>query len=145
MTVSALMGVRLLVVAVNKFDAVCWREEACEAVATAVRATASRRSVDLEGVVVMASCFCLAGAMGSSGLAAGVAEFAVAGLERCGPCGVLLSAVLTTVVLTRVIPNNAAALLIFPVGMAAGVETGISRVGIPVAVTLPCPAPAAVG
>ncbi len=96
----------------------------------------ARRSVDLEVIGVIASAFGLAAAVESSGLALTVAEGLVRLFEPVGTSGVLLGLVLTTVVLTELITNNAAALLMFPIAVAAANAEGLDPRGAAIAVAV---------
>jgi di/tricarboxylate transporter len=96
----------------------------------------ARRSVDLEVIGVIASAFGLAAAVDSSGLAASVAHRLVSVFQPLGGRGVLLGIVLTTVVLTELITNNAAALLMFPIAVAAASQAGLSPRGFAIAVAV---------
>lgn len=96
----------------------------------------ARRAVDVEVIVVIAAAFGLAAAMVSSGLADIVANGLVGVFEVIGPRGVLLGIVLATVVMTELITNNAAALLMLPVGLAAAAEVGLDPRGVAIAVAI---------
>ncbi len=78
----------------------------------------ARRAVDLDVVVLIAASFGLAAAMRSSGLAATLAQGIVASFGALGPTGAVAGVVLATVVVTELVTNNAAAVLLFPVAMA---------------------------
>jgi di/tricarboxylate transporter len=96
----------------------------------------ARRAVDLEVIVVIASAFGIAAAMSSSGLAQLVADQLVGVFDALGPRGVLLGVVLATVVLTEMITNNAAALLMFPIAIATATAGGLDPRGAAIAVAL---------
>jgi di/tricarboxylate transporter len=96
----------------------------------------ARRAVDLEVIGVIASAFGLAAAVETSGLAEAVATGLVTAFQPLGPTGVLLGLVLTTVVLTELITNNAAALLMFPIAVAAAGAEGLDPRGAAIAVAV---------
>lgn len=96
----------------------------------------ARRSVDIEVIVVIASAFGVAAAMESSGLAAQVSQGLVGAFDWLGPRGVLLGVVLATVVLTEMITNNAAALLMFPIAVASATAGGLDPRGAAIAVAV---------
>lgn len=96
----------------------------------------ARRAVDIEVIVVIASAFGLAAAMATSGLAEVIAGGLVGTFELLGPHGVVLGIVLATVVMTEMITNNAAALLMLPVGLAAAAEVGLDPRGVAIAVAI---------
>ncbi|MDH4309024.1 MAG: SLC13 family permease, partial [Acidimicrobiia bacterium] len=94
----------------------------------------ARRAVDLEVIGVIAAAFGLAAAVESSGLAQIVASGLVSAFDSLGSSGVLLGLVLATVVLTELITNNAAALLMFPIALAASSQAAIDPRGAAIAV-----------
>jgi di/tricarboxylate transporter len=96
----------------------------------------ARRAVDIEVIVVIASAFGIAAAMESSGLASRAAEVLVDAFDWLGPQGVLLGVVLSTIVLTEMITNNAAALLMFPIAVASAASGGLDPRGAAIAVAV---------
>ncbi len=96
----------------------------------------ARRSVDIEVIVVIASAFGVAAAMESSGLASQVADGLVGLFDALGPRGVLLGIVVATIVLTEMITNNAAALLMFPIAVATANAGGLDPRGAAIAVAV---------
>ena len=96
----------------------------------------ARRSVDIEVIVVIASAFGIAAAMSSSGLAETVADGLVGVFDAWGPRGVLLGVVLATLILTEMITNNAAALLMFPIAVATAMAGGLDPRGAAIAVAV---------
>lgn len=79
----------------------------------------ARRAIDLNVIVVIAAAFGLGAAMQSSGLAAFIAGALVDGFGGYGTTGVVVGLVVATVVLTSFLTNNAAAVLMFPIALAA--------------------------
>lgn len=98
--------------------------------------TEARNAVDLDVVLVIASAFGLAAAMESSGLAQLASAGLVSPFRGLGQVGVLIGMVLATVVLTGLITNNAAALLMFPVAVSTAATTGIDLRPLAVAITV---------
>jgi di/tricarboxylate transporter len=98
--------------------------------------TEARRAVDLEVIVVIASAFGLAAAMSSSGLADLIATGLVGTFDWLGPRGVLLGIVLATVLITEMITNNAAALLMLPIALSASAAVGLDPRGVAIAVAV---------
>ncbi len=96
----------------------------------------ARRSVDLEVVVIIAAAFGLAAAMETSGLAQTVANGIVYAFGGWGDRGTLLGIILATVILTEMITNNAAALLMFPIGITIAANTDLSPVGVAIAIAV---------
>ena len=83
-----------------------------------------RRSVDLRLIVVIACSFALGAALDSSGVAA-LAASQLTGLAGADPFLTLVLVYIATVVATELITNNAAAVLMFPVAMAAAEGLGV--------------------
>jgi di/tricarboxylate transporter len=83
------------------------------------------RGVAMDVVVLVAASFGLGAALEASGLAQAAAGVIFGVFGPLGPRGVLLGIALTTLLLTELITNNAAAVLVFPIAMAAALEHGI--------------------
>jgi len=96
----------------------------------------ARDSVDLDVVLVIAASFAYGMAIESTGLAALVAHGIDTGMGGFGPQAVLLGVVVGTIVLTELVTNNAAAALMFPVGLAAAAELGVDPRSFAVAVAV---------
>ncbi len=96
----------------------------------------ARRAIDIEVIVVIASAFGLAAAMQSSGLAQTLATGLVTVFGGLGERGVLLGLVLATVVLTELVTNNAAALLMLPIAVSAATASGLDPRGAAIAVAV---------
>jgi di/tricarboxylate transporter len=96
----------------------------------------ARKAIDLEVIGVIASAFGLAAAIESSGLADQVASAIVGSIGRIGVTGVLLGVVLATVAVTELVTNNAAALLMYPIGISAAGAAGLDPRGMAVAVAI---------
>ena len=96
----------------------------------------ARRAIDVDVIVLIAGAFGMAAAIQSTGLAETIAAGVIGLTSGLGERGVLLGIILLTLVLTELITNNAAALLVFPVAMAAGATVGFDprTVGLVVAV-----------
>jgi di/tricarboxylate transporter len=76
--------------------------------------SAARRSIEWEVLVTIASAFAVGQAMENSGLAAGLAEPLVDLAGLWGPIAALAGIYLLGSILTELITNNAAAVLLFP-------------------------------
>lgn len=96
----------------------------------------ARAAVDLDTIVTIASSFAIGAAIESSGLAALLAGWIVGPVGDLGPIAVLAAIVVATMLLTEVITNNAAAVLMFPVAMAAASQAGVDRRAFALAVAL---------
>jgi di/tricarboxylate transporter len=96
----------------------------------------ARRAIDIEVIVVIASAFGLAAAMEASGLAATIATGLVDVFGALGEHGVLLGLVLATLILTEMVTNNAAALLMLPIAIQAAGPAGLDPRGAAIAVAV---------
>jgi di/tricarboxylate transporter len=84
----------------------------------------ARAAVDLNVVVLISSSFGIGSAITQTGLAQRVADGIVSAPEVFGSVTVLMGVALATVVLTELITNNAAAVLLFPIALAVATEVG---------------------
>jgi di/tricarboxylate transporter len=84
----------------------------------------ARDAVDLQIVVLIASAFGLGAAVASSGLAEEIAGGLVGVMSPLGPIGALAAILLATILLTELVSHNAAAALMFPIGVAAAATLG---------------------
>ncbi|MEG3157005.1 SLC13 family permease [Lysobacter zhanggongensis] len=82
-----------------------------------------RRSLDLRLLVVIGSSFALGAALDRSGVATVVAS-ALGQWSAADPLTTLILVYITTVVATEMLTNNAAAVLMFPIGLAAAGQLG---------------------
>jgi di/tricarboxylate transporter len=96
----------------------------------------ARSAIELDVLMVIAASFGIGAAIESSGLAAVVGHGVVEASSAWGPMGVLLAVTLATVLLTELITNNAAAVLLFPVGMAAAAQVGVDPRPFALAITI---------
>jgi di/tricarboxylate transporter len=83
-----------------------------------------RRSVDLRLIMVIACSFALGAALQQSGVAAVAATHLLA-WAGADPTRTLVLVYVTAVVFTELITNNAAAVLVFPIAMAAAHQLGV--------------------
>jgi di/tricarboxylate transporter len=96
----------------------------------------ARRGVDLEVIGLIASAFGLAAAVETSGLAGAAADGMVDLFGGFGRYGVLLGVILVTIALTELVTNNATALLMLPLAIAAAPASGVDPRGMAVAVAI---------
>jgi di/tricarboxylate transporter len=96
----------------------------------------ARAAVELDVIVVIASAFGVAAAVQASGLASALAGGLVDLFAGFGDRGILVGVVLATVILTAVVSNNAAALLMFPIAITAASATGVQARGFAIAVAV---------
>lgn len=93
----------------------------------------ARSSVDLQVILVIAAAFGIGTAMETTGAGAVIGD-SILTLGGDHPLGLLAAIYVSTSLLTALITNNAAAVLVFPVALAAGNQAGIHV--MPIAVTV---------
>jgi di/tricarboxylate transporter len=96
----------------------------------------ARDAVDLDVIILIASAFGLAAAIQESGLADSIASGLVAVFEGLGPIGILAGVVIGTVILTELVTNNAAALLMFPIALSSAAKADLDPRGFAVAIAV---------
>jgi len=96
----------------------------------------ARRSVDLDVIILIAASFGLGTALEVTGLASAASGAIVAPFGSLGPSGALLGVVLAAVLLTELITNNAALVLVFPIAMAAAETHGLDPRTVALVVTV---------
>jgi di/tricarboxylate transporter len=96
----------------------------------------AKNAVDLEVVVVIATAFGLASALEVSGLADTTATAIDGVIGGLGPGAVLATLMVATIALTSAITNNAAAALMFPLGLSTATDLGLDARAVTIAITL---------
>ena len=96
----------------------------------------ARDAIDLHLVVLIAAAFGLGAAVESSGLAAAGASVIADATSSLGPLGALAGVILGTILVTELLSNNAAAVLMFPLGVATASAIGADPRPFVIAVTL---------
>lgn len=91
----------------------------------AVTVREARQAIDLDVLVVIAAAFGLSAAVSESGLADGLANVLLTTFGPLGPLGTLLGLLLATMALTELLTNNAAAVLLLPIGLATASALGV--------------------
>ncbi|HVM29390.1 MAG TPA: SLC13 family permease [Candidatus Limnocylindrales bacterium] len=91
----------------------------------AVSVAEARRAIDLNLLVLIAASFGLGAAVEASGLGQVIADAMLAAAAPLGPLAVLGAVFLATILLTELVSNNAAAVLIFPVALATAAGLGV--------------------
>jgi di/tricarboxylate transporter len=92
------------------------------------------QAIDWRVIVLLAGVLPLGIAMQKSGLAQGVADFGVNAVGGFGPLAVLAVIYILTALLTELMSNNAAAVLITPIAFATAISLGVSPTPFLVAV-----------
>lgn len=97
----------------------------------------AKRAIDLDVVLLIGAAFGLGAAVEQSGLAVRIADGFVGGLDGFGTFGLALGVVMATSVLTEMITNNAAAVVVFPIALAiagpAGIDPRIMAIAVAIA------------
>ncbi|MGB2851463.1 MAG: SLC13 family permease [Solirubrobacterales bacterium] len=96
----------------------------------------ARNAINLDVVLLIAAAFGVGAAIESTGLAEQLANGLVGGLDGLGDVGIIFGIVLATTLLTELITNNAAAVVIFPIALSVAVETGLDERAIAIAVAI---------
>jgi di/tricarboxylate transporter len=96
----------------------------------------ARNAIDLDVVLLIAAAFGVGAAMESTGLAAEIADLLVSGLGGLGDVGIILGIVLATTLLTELITNNAAAVVIFPIAISVALASGLDPRTIAIAIAI---------
>jgi di/tricarboxylate transporter len=87
----------------------------------------ARESIDLTVLVVLCGSFGIGAAVGQSGLARECAALLISGLHEFGAVGILAGVLLATVIITQVVTNNAAAILMFPIALATASQGHLAQ------------------
>jgi di/tricarboxylate transporter len=96
----------------------------------------ARNALNLDVLILIAAAFGIGAAIEQSGLADLLARALIVPGTPLGSTGALLGVVLATLFLTEVITNNAAAVLMFPVSLAAATTSGGDPRSFAIAVAL---------
>jgi di/tricarboxylate transporter len=83
-----------------------------------VTPTQARSYLDVEALVTLSASFGLGAAVAGSGLAGDIAQVLSEILSFAGDAGALIAVLLATAMLTQVVTNNAAAIVMFPIALA---------------------------
>ncbi|MBM4382006.1 MAG: SLC13 family permease [Deltaproteobacteria bacterium] len=102
----------------------------------ALSAGAARDSVEIDVLIVIAASFGLGAAIEQSGLAASLGSGIIDAFSGYGWRVVLLGIVIATVALSEFISNNAAAALMFPIGMATAQQLGADERAFAIAIAV---------
>lgn len=93
-------------------------------------------AVNLDVIIVIAAAFGLGAAMQTSGLAERLAGLVLDAFGWMGPAGALAGVILTTILLTELITNNAAAVLVLPIALSVAATLGLDPRSFAIAVAI---------
>jgi di/tricarboxylate transporter len=96
----------------------------------------SLEAVDLGVIFLIAGAFGVGAAIEGSGLADTLAQGVMAVAGGFGPTGALLGVLVTTIILTEIITNNAAAVLVFPIALATAASLGLDPRAFAIAIAV---------
>ncbi|HUF85302.1 MAG TPA: SLC13 family permease, partial [Acidimicrobiia bacterium] len=96
----------------------------------------ARRAIDFDVILMIAASFGLGAAVGESGLAEELGRLLVRASESAGDIGTLAAVLVATMLLTELLSNNAAAVLMFPIAMASAAEAGLEPRAFAVAILI---------
>lgn len=97
---------------------------------------AARRNIDWTILVMIGAAIGLSKAMDKSGAAAVLANGVLEIARSFGPYGILAAIYLLTWILTELMSNNAAAALMFPIGLATAAKAGVEFRPLAIAITI---------
>jgi di/tricarboxylate transporter len=98
-----------------------------------ITGTEARRSIDLDVLIVIACAFALGTALDITGAAQTAAD-GLLSVAASHPLTILVAVYLTTMLMTELITNNAAAVLMFPLAYAAASSTGLNFMPFAIAI-----------
>jgi di/tricarboxylate transporter len=96
----------------------------------------ARRAIDFDVILMIAASFGLGAAMSESGLAQELGRLLVRASESVGDIGILAAVLVATMLLTELLSNNAAAVLMFPIAMVSAAEAGLEPRAFAVAILI---------
>ena len=96
----------------------------------------ARSHIDLNVLVVLCGSFGIGAAVGKSGLAKECATLLIDALHQFGPVGIVAGVVIATVLITQLVTNNAAAVLMFPIAMATAAQAHLATRSFVIAILL---------
>jgi di/tricarboxylate transporter len=101
-----------------------------------LRGTELRKSIDLTVMLTIAAAFGVGHAVQASGLAAVVGHGVASALPGQGPIAVMALLYLITLLLTEIVTNSAAVVIMIPIAVAAAVDLGIDPHAVALTVTI---------
>ena len=96
----------------------------------------AKDSIDFDVIVVIGAAFGLAAAVDSSGLGGSAADLVASVVGGFGAHGAMAGIIVTTIALSSIITNNAAAALVLPIALTTAADFGVEPRAAAVAVAL---------
>lgn len=84
-----------------------------------------RDAIDFDVIILIASSFALGAAVATTGLAELLADAVIGAFDGMGTIGVVLGLLVAVTLLTELVTNNAAVVVVFPIAAAVAARTGI--------------------
>ena len=95
-----------------------------------------RDAIDFDVIILIAAAFGLGAAMQTTGLASAISEGLVSTFDVFGTVGVVFGLLLAVSLLTELVTNNAAAVVVFPIAASVSAQTGLDLRTIAVAIAV---------
>lgn len=95
-----------------------------------------RDAIDFDVIILIAAAFGLGAALQTTGLAAAIARHFIAAFDPLGDVGILFGLLLAVSLLTEMVTNNAAAVVVFPVATTIAAQTAIDLRAIAIAIAV---------
>jgi di/tricarboxylate transporter len=96
----------------------------------------ARAAIDLRVLVVLCGSFGIGAAVGKSGLAKECATLLIDALHQFGAIGIVAGVLVATVIITQLVTNNAAAVLMFPIGLATAAQAHLATRSFVIAILI---------
>jgi len=99
-----------------------------------------RDAIDFDVIILIASSFALGAAVEVTGLAALISDGVIGAFDGFGTAGVVFGLLLAVTLLTELVTNNAAVVVVFPIAMTVAASTGLDPriVAMAIAVAASC-------
>ncbi len=95
-----------------------------------------RDAIDFDVIVLIASSFALGAAVEMTGLASRLADAIIGVFEVFGPVGIIFGLLVAVTLLTELVTNNAAVVVVFPIAVAVAGTVGIDLRAMAVAIAV---------
>ncbi|MDX1619640.1 MAG: SLC13 family permease [Nitriliruptorales bacterium] len=95
-----------------------------------------RDAIDFDVIILIAAAFGLGAAVQTTGLASAVAEGLMSVFDALGTVGVVFGLLLAVSLLTELVTNNAAAVVVFPIAVSVAERTGLDMRAVAIAIAI---------